>query len=114
MKSLTELRALAQSLGVPDVFKKERNQLEQAVLLKQQEAAPKPIVVDIPLPMYIPTAVKASEYDIIPMITPYVSSGLKFRIEGDRWYMSIGKMTDEGTMLMPVRAILGCAQRLMR
>lgn len=119
-KSLTELRGIAQSFDIADIFQKDQAQLIQAIELKQQAIAPEP-KIEIPKPEYDarlmtrPPARKSDMQIIETLLQPYIARGLKLSFDehGERWYMSRNKMTDEGTVRMPPRVILHCANRLM-
>lgn len=120
-KSLTELRGIAQSFDVADIFQKDQRQLIQAIEMKQQAIAPEP-KIEIPKPEYDarlmtrPPARKSDIQMIEELLTPYVARGLRLTFDenGERWFMSRGKMTDEGTVRMPPRHVLHCAERLMQ
>jgi len=118
-KSLTDLRAIAQSYSIPDIFSKTDIQLIQAIELKQQEMLPKH-VVEIPKPEYDARLMnkppsKISHVDEIKeLLKPYVERGLHVKFDHERWYMSHGKKTDEGTLRMPLRSVLNCADQIMK
>lgn len=119
-KTLTELRGIAQSFGVADIFQKDDKQLLQEIAFKQKEMAPKP-VIDVPLPSYDarlmtkPPSKQSSQSDAQEAMQPYIAQGLHFAIDfnGERWEMAYGKKTDEGTLRMPLRTLIHCAKRIM-
>lgn len=119
-KSLTDLRGIAQSFGVTDIFTKEKNALIQAIELKQQAIAPTPRIEN-PLPAYdgrlmtkAPSR-KSSIQEAQDLLQPFIARGLNLRFEenGEYFYMSFGKKTDEGTMRQPLRQLWNCAERVM-
>lgn len=118
-KSLTELRGIAQSFEIADIFQKDQRQLIQAIELKQQGLAPKP-KVEIPRPEYDarlmtkPPSKKSTQEELEQLLAPYVARGLHVEFEPEWWKMSFGKKTDEGTMRQPLRIILRCAEKLMQ
>lgn len=118
-KSLTELRGIAQSFGVSDIFQKDTLQLIQAIEAKQKTMSPAP-VVSIPRPEYDarlmtkPPGKITNRQEIEELLKPYVARGLHIKYDEERWYMTIGKKNDQGTLRMPLRVVLKCAEELMR
>lgn len=117
-KSMTDLRGIAQSFGVADIFKKDQNQLLQAIEIKQKELSPvQPM--DIPKPAYDarlmtkPPAKKTDRQLAEEYLAPYVVRGLHIAYDEERWYMRCGKRTDEGTLRMPPAHLLKCAEQVM-
>lgn len=118
-RSLTELRGLAQLLGVQDVFSMDRAHLQQAIDLKQQEAMPKP-VPPLTLPPYDARLMKKSPARMSDkallddLLAPYVERGLKVTYpDPETWEFRCGKKIDTGTMRMPPRLILQCAESVL-
>lgn len=117
-KSLTELRGMAQAFGIPDLFQKDKFQLIQAIELKQQGMAPAP-KIEIPKPEYDARLMtkapsrKSSQPEIESLLIPHVNRGMHLKFDEERWYMSFGKKTDEGTIRMPLRTVLHCANKVM-
>ncbi len=118
-KSLTDLRGIAQSYDIADIFQKDVAQLVQAIELRQEQLQPKPKVV-IPKPAYdarlmtkIP-AKKSEQQMIEELLEPYVTKGLKISFpEPEVWAMSFGKRNDTGSMRIPPRIILKCADKVL-
>ena len=117
-KSLIELRGIAQSLDVPDVFKKDQTQLIQAIEMKQKALMPEP-KVEVPLPAYDarlmtkPPSKKTTEEEITELLQPYIARGLHVKFSDEQWFMTFGRKSDEGTLRMPMRIVLRCAERIM-
>lgn len=117
-KSLTELRGIAQSFGVQDIFKKDPSQLIQAIEMKQQAIAI-PQKIEIPKPTYDarlmlkPPSKQSSKQEIEQLLVPYVERGLNISFDEERWYMRHGIRTDEGTLRMPLRTVIRCADKIM-
>ena len=117
-KSFTELRGIAQSFGVDDIFKKDEKQLIQAIEMKQMDLAPKP-KFEIPKPTYDarlmtkPPSRKTDREEIEELLKEHVRRGLHLKFDEERWYMSICKKNDEGTIRMPLRTVLHCANKVM-
>ncbi len=117
-KSLTELRGIAQSFGIKDIFQKDVLQLKQAIELKQQDMQPAP-VVEIPKPEYDarlmtkPPAKKGTRSEVEEMLQPYIARGLHARFDDECWYFSFGKKNDSGSQRMPMKTILWCAGKVL-
>lgn len=117
-KSLSDLRVIAQSYGVADIFEKDKNNLLQEIEIKQQkfyrpevELPPKP-VYDMRLASAGPS--ERTDYEEInEVMLPYIEMGLKLRFDEERWYMSYNSRTDEGTIRMPLRTVMRCADMLI-
>lgn len=118
-KSLVELRGIAQSLGIPDIFQKDKPQLVQAIELKQEAFIPAP-KVEIPRPEYDarlmtkPPSQLSERVEVEELLAPFVARGMHLKFDEERWYMSFGKKTDEGTLRMPLRVALRCAEEIMK
>ena len=118
-KSLTELRQIALSFGIADVFSKPDNILIQEIELKQVEKVKQPLP-KIPKPQYDarlmtkPPAFKSDKAKLEELLEPYKKLGLKVEYDEERWYMRFKTKTDEGTLRMPLRTVLDCADKLMQ
>ncbi len=119
-KSLTELRGIAQGYGIVDVFKQTENELRQSISLKQQEMQPKP-KIEIPKPEYDarlmtkPPSKKSDQELALEMLAPYIARGLHLTFPTpEEWHMRMGKKEDTGTVRMPLRTLLSCADRMMK
>lgn len=119
-KPLTELRGIAQALDIPGIFQKTQAQLIQEIELKQKAASPI-AKIEIPHPSYDarlmtkPPSKRSSRDEMEELLAPYVERGLhlKFDENSERWYMTFGKRSDEGTMRMPLKTVIRCAERVM-
>ncbi len=117
-KSLIELRGIAQSFNIPDLFQKDKIQLLQAIEMKQQALVPEP-KVEISRPPYDarlmtkPPSKKSDREEIEQLLSPYIARGLRVTFDAERWYMTHGKKTDEGTIRMPLRTVLRCADKVL-
>lgn len=120
-KSIHELRAIAEGYGIPDLFSKDKAELIQALQGKQRESIP---VVDFIEP-------KQNDYDsrlmtkrpakettkemAIEFLADHVAQGLELTFpEPDRWSMRYKDRNDSGTMRMPPRTMIYCANKLMK
>lgn len=119
-KSLHELRAIAQGYGIEDLFSKDAKQLTQDIELKQVAMIPEPAIV-IPRPEYDarlmtkPPAKHSNVDDLMDLLKPYIERGMRFKlVDEETWEMACGKVTDTGSLRMPLRVILGCAAKVMR
>lgn len=117
-KSLTELRAIAQGLGVSEIFSKAPNQLIQDIQLKHKDLIT-PEKITIPAPHYdarLMTASPAQMCDkdiLLGLLEPYIKRGLKVDIGDETWKFSFGKKMDSGTLRMPLRIALTKAQEVL-
>jgi hypothetical protein len=119
-KSLHQLRAIAQSFGVKDIFTLEANKLIQEIGLKQQALMP---AVDIvpPRPDYDMRILGMNKRDhhsrevVTALLQPLIDKGLKLEfIDGETWQVSFDKKTDTGSLKLPLRVILVCAEKVLR
>lgn len=119
-KSITELRGIAQAFGIADIFTKDAIQLAQEIEAKQNKdfAPPAPIVsaantYDARL-MTKPPSKRSDVESAQEVLAPFVSAGLHVRYDDERWYMSYQGRQDEGTLRMPLRVLIKCAERIMK
>jgi len=118
-KSITELRGMAQSFGVQDIFTKTDLQLIQAIEMKQEAMQPVAPIV-IPKPEYDarlmtkPPSRKSNQEEIEALLTEHVARGLKLSFSEEQWFMHMGKKSDEGTIRMPLKTVLHCANEMLR
>lgn len=118
-KTLTELRTIAQGLGVGDIFSKSPNQLIQDIELKHKELIPQPKIPAPPLAPYdarLMTAQPGAMCDkesLMELLEPYIKRGLKVEIGDENWKFSFGKKNDMGTLRMPLRTALKKAAEVL-
>ena len=118
-KSVHELRVMAQAFGVTEIFEKDQAHLAQEIELKQQKMIA-PVVPLPPKPAYDarlmtkPPSRRSSMDEVVTLLEPLVKLGLHLHFDEERWYMSFGKKTDEGTIRMPLRNIYQCAEKVMK
>jgi hypothetical protein len=117
-KSISDLRIMAQAFGVSDIFEKDADQLRQAIEIQQQdyvvetvELPPKP-EYDARLMTVAPNS-RGDMQEIIDILEPYIKIGLKLSFDHESWFMEYGKRNDSGTIRMPLRDIMHCADRIM-
>lgn len=118
-KTIHEIRAIAQGFGIPDLFSKDKDQLLQAISLKQDAMIPEP-PIHIPAPQYDarlmtkPPSKKSAQEEVMELLAPHLANGLRIEFDGEeQWSMGFGKKTDAGTLRMPLRHVLMCANKLM-
>lgn len=118
-KSLHQIRAIAQSYGIGDIFSKEHHQLVQEIEIKQRDMIPKPEVT-IPRPEYDarlmtkPPAKMGQQHEIEEMLRFHVERGLHLEFPTpESWHMRWSKKEDSGTMRQPLKNILQCADKVM-
>jgi len=123
-KSLSELRGIAQALDVPSLFQLDKLRLIQAIELKQKTDVSRE-EKDLIDRIYFKQrdflresgtdglgVVQAKE-TLTEVLRPFVDRGLRFWIDGDRWYMERGMKTDEGHVSTPINVVVCCAKTLM-
>ena len=117
-KSPHEVRATAQALGIHDVFQKDTKHLQQEIDLKLQ-AQYKPRVVlpdrnsyDARLMDKAPQR-RCNPEELVDMLEPLIKAGLKLRFDEERWYIAYANRNDEGSLRMPPRVVVSCAERLL-
>lgn len=114
-----ELRTIAQALGVTDIYQRSMADLEQQISLKQG-ALHKPTLELPPRPEYDSRlmtkapARKSEPNEIVDLLEGHIKLGLKLRFDDERWYMACSNRTDEGTIRMPLRHVLNCADKVLR
>lgn len=117
-KSLTELRTIAQGLGVTGIFAKSQAHLIQDIEKKHKELIP-PEKVIIPKPEYDarlmnkPPARMCDKDALLDLLKPYIARGLKVKIEDEMWNFSCGKKQDMGTLRMPLKIALKKAEEVL-
>lgn len=110
-KTLTELRNIAQGLGINEIFSKAPNQLMQDIEQKHKQLIPPPSI-PLPAPHYdarLMTAapgVMCDKDSLMELLQPYIKRGLKVDIGDETWKFSFGKKVDTGTLRMPLRTAL--------
>lgn len=118
-KSLTQLRSIAQGMGVIDIFSKDETKLRQDIGLKQQELQPV-AKIEIAQPPYDARLMtkapskRASRAEIDEALREHVASGLKISFTEENWKMSFGVKNDMGTIRMSLRTVIQCANAVMK
>jgi hypothetical protein len=117
-KSVHDLRVMAQAFGVDDIFEKDAEHLIQEIILKQENIyippTPKPIrnEYDARLMTKAPSKI-SSPKEIVDLLTDHIKMGLDLSFDEEHWYMSKGKKNDMGTLRMPLRHVLDCADKIL-
>lgn len=118
-KSIHDLRVLAQAFGVTDIFEKDSIHLAQAIEAKQ-EAITQPKAPLPERPPYDPRimlkrpSLKSSPIEIVTMLEPFVKMGMKLSFDEESWFIAWGDRNDTGTLRMPPRNVLICAEKMMK
>lgn len=116
-QSLTELRGLAQSMGVKWTFSDDYNALKQKIALRQTDMLPPSVVPAVPLPddqrmRTLPPSKVSNEALVRQMLEPYIARGLHVSFENNHFFFKYKERTDSGTLRQPPRVIVGCAARM--
>lgn len=119
-KSIHDLRTIAQSFGIADIFSKDKDRLLHEIELKQQSIAVQP-KVEIEKPVYDarlmtkPPAKMFTEDEAREILKPYIEVGMRLTFpQPEVWELSFATKKDSGSMRMPLRVFLGCAERLIQ
>lgn len=118
-KSIHELRGMAQSFGITDIFEKDATHLAQEIELKQQKLIPAPVILpdkpeyDAGL-MTRPPARRASMDEITTLLEPYIKMGMRLTFDNEVWSMSSGVKNDTGSIRMPLIHVLECARKVVQ
>lgn len=118
-KSITELRGMAQAIGVKIDFgygKARLIELIGAAMLAKLPKAPDPVPV-VPEDQRlrtVPPAKNCEQYQVEEALKPWIDKGLRLSFpKVDEWRMEFLRKHDTGTMRMPLRVIIGCARDVM-
>lgn len=118
-KSIHELRVIAQTFGVTDTLSKDSQQLIDAIEQKQRGMVKEPKAVPL-RPEYDarlmtkPPSKKSTESDIRDLLKDHIRVGLHLEFtDQETWAMSHGNKNDTGSVRMPLRVILKCADKVM-
>lgn len=116
-QTLTELRGLAQSMGVKWAFSDDMNALKQKIALRQTDMLPPPVLPVVPVPddqrmRTRPPSKVSSESMIRQMLEPYIARGLHVSFENNHFYFRYKDKVDTGTLRQPPRVVVSCAARM--
>jgi len=112
-KTLTELRTIAQGLGVDDIFSKSPAHLMQDITQKHGELIPKEKIV-IPIEYKtLPTGDIIDTTQLMELLEPYIKRGLRVVLSEETWKFSRGNKNDSGTLRMPIRIALKKAAEIL-
>ena len=118
-QSLTEIRGLAQSMGVKWSFADDMAALRQKIALRQTDMLPPPVLPVIQQPddqrmRTLPPSRVSNEAVIRQMLEPYIARGLHVSFENNHFHFRYKERTDSGTLRQPPRVIVGCAARMFQ
>lgn len=119
-KSIIELRSIAQGLGITIQFSDGKEELVRKIdngLDKQLPPSPS-LPPNVPTDMTLrtrPPSKNVTQVAIMDKMTPLIARGLKvtFPCE-DQWHFAFGKRSDSGTLRMPMRVVIECANNVMK
>ena len=112
-KTLTELRTIAQGLGVTEIFSKSKAHLLQGIEQKHKDLIPvEKIIIPIEYKT-LPSGKMSDKEQLMDLLQPYIKRGLKVVIEEETWRFSFGRKSDSGTLRMPLRIALKKAQEIL-
>lgn len=116
-QSLTELRGIAQSMGVKWSFSDDHSALKKKITLRQTDLLPPPVMPIIAQPddqrmRTLPPSKVSNEGLVRQLLQPYISRGLHVSFENNHFFFRYKERTDSGTLRQPPRVVLNCAARL--
>jgi hypothetical protein len=119
-KSVHELRAIAQTFDIDNIFSMDAGQLAHAIEIKRVELIPEP-EIELPKPHYDarlmtrPPSKKSKKDEILDLLDGHIKLGLRVEfIDEETWSMYRGDKTDTGSIRVPLRVMLKCADRMMK
>lgn len=119
-KSIIELRSIAQGLGVEILFSDTKEDLMQKIdsgLTVQLPPAPPPLP-NVPSDIRLrttPPAANSTPSEITDVLAAYIKRGLVVTFPAEnQWHIRLARKEDSGTLRMPLRAIVKCADKLFQ
>lgn len=111
-KSIIQLRGIAQSFDIPDIFKKDAQQLIQAIEIRKNAVSIKETVV-IPVVEVASLENVVSQPEIEDALREHIKRGLRLTFTDTQWLMACSPKNDQGSLSMPLRHIVRCADGVM-
>jgi len=112
-KTLTELRVIAQGLGVKDITTLTRAALEQEIKSKSTSLAEQKIELPQVVVKQVANITYCDKDELMECLQPFITRGLNVTIADNMWRFSFGNKCDTGTMTMPIRLALKKAQDVL-
>lgn len=119
-KTVHDLRSIAHSYGIADVFKKTKNALIQMIELKAAKILEDKVEIpprnehDPRVKSWYPAQDQVHE-QITELLADHMQKGLHLSFPSPlHWQISFRGKEDSGNTSIPLRVILGCAERLMK
>ena len=119
-KSIVELRGIAQAIGAKYSFGDDANKLQRAIDKRLAERIPEPPPLEESTPMdhrlrSKPPARGITQRQLDEALSDHKGRGLKLYFpKEETWQISFNKKHDSGTLRMPLRVILKCADEILR
>lgn len=119
-KSIVELRGIAQAIGAKFSFSDDAKALQKAIDKKLEERIPKPPQLEElkPEDQRLRTRTPArgmTQKALDEALQDQKKRGLKLYFPtSDTWQMSFNKKVDSGTLRMPLRVIVSCAEEVLK
>lgn len=116
-KSLVELRAIYQGMG--GKINWQDNKAKLIELITEKNAAtltpPEPIYTPHDQKLFTrPPAKASSQHELLALLQDHITKGLDLQFPTpESWSMRYYKQMDSGTMRMPLRVVVGLANRMM-
>lgn len=119
LRSIHELRGMVSAMGGRLDFGDDKKKLAAKIksMLDAQLPQPQVMIPDMPEDMrlrIVPPARNLPRDQVIAALSEYTERGMRLSFpRPDQWRMEFMKKHDTGTMRMPLRVIVGCAQQVM-
>jgi hypothetical protein len=107
-KPMAALKSIIRQMGADSPANETKDSLIHRILLfapQKQNVLVKPKLED---------AVPLTEQELTVALLPYLNQGLSIKYQDGTWEISYENRADSGTMAMPLKAVVRCAQYLMR
>jgi hypothetical protein len=118
-KTIHELRSIASGMGVEYGFGDDVNAIAQKI--EQRQADMQPVIAPVPpAPEYDARLAdakpvrKSDEALVRELLQPHIALGLHLSFPTpETWHIAFGRKEDSGSIRIPPKAILRCAERVM-
>lgn len=120
-KTIHELRSIAEGYNIPDVFSKDVGGLIKAITVKQLSLVKQPKIDPPHRPEYDSSIMlkrpsKVTEQArALELLKGHIDRGLEITFpQPDQWHMRYKSREDTGSLRIPPRVILNCADDLLK
>lgn len=107
-KPMGALKSIIRQMGADSPANETKESLIHRILLFAPQKA------NVHVKPQLEKAVPVTEEALTVALLPYINQGMSIKYEDGTWEISYDKRQDSGTMAMPIKSIVRCAQYLMR